>query len=181
MRFLSRRPALRHTVPLSIALAACVLAAPAVPLAAQEAATSVAATSSEVIVTAVDGDLVTLSAGSDAGVQVGGIYAVTSGGLVRAQLRVVSASPGGSTARVFDVRDDYVVTVGDSAQFLRTEAPPAEAEPTPLPAPVLVPAPESVPQTIAPATENLRRLSLCHQPIPRCQQASVLRRTQLLS
>jgi hypothetical protein len=61
MRFLSRRPALHRAVPFSIALAASLLAAPALPVAAQETSAAVASASSAVIVTAVDGNSVTLS------------------------------------------------------------------------------------------------------------------------
>ncbi len=156
MRFIRRTipSRFRHAVPVSILCAAAMLAVAPAPVRAQTPASNIAApTVDEVAVTSLRGDMVMLSEGANAGFRPGSIFTISRGGIVRAKLRVVEVTPEQSGATVFDVQDDYQVTVGDTARYFTYEVP-VEATPTPAPTPVPTPqpTPDMQPTPVAPAT-----------------------------
>lgn len=118
----------------------------------------------EAIVTAARGTQVTLDIGSRAGVKPGTVFGITHDGKVRARLRVTAVQPDSSTATVYDAEPDFVVAVGDSAEFIAVlplpanpvqSATPAAVMPTPIPtpAPVTTPLPPTpVPTVATPST-----------------------------
>ena len=149
MRFLSRQalPFARivslSVVPFTIALAASAVIVQNAPLVAQETS-NFAPDVRDVIILAISakGDRATLSEGQSSGVRVGSIFTISDGGVVRGKMRVTTVRDGDSTAELFDVERDFLITVGDKAQYFTYEAP-INAAPTPQ---VLTPTPEATPQ-----------------------------------
>jgi len=107
---------------------------------AQDAATPIA----ETLVTGIKDRTVTLGAGTRDGVKPGAVYGITRGGRVQARVRVSATAAGESTAQIVTADDNFLITVGDGAQFLVMEAVPVEP-PTPPTIPPTTPA--TTPQT----------------------------------
>ncbi len=162
MRFLHRKNLrLPSALPLSVFCAASFLVASAVPLRAQTGSAVVAPSVEEAVVTSVRGETVMLSEGSDAGVRVGSIFTLSRSGIVRAKVRVTAVEAGSSEAALFDVADDYLVTVGDTARYFSyetpvaaTPTPAATPPPTPPPTPEVITTTETLPTPIPSATGN---------------------------
>lgn len=99
------------------------------------------------LVTAVRGAVLTLAVGSDDGAQIGQTFRVMRG-KVGAKVQISAITAGECTANVIGGDEGFVVTVGDTANFLGLEplAAPATA-PAPLPklppAPIVNPAPNN--------------------------------------
>lgn len=150
MRFLHRRPSSLVAVPLSIVCAASVLASVAPAARAQDAAQDAAAVSApsvgDVAVTSVRDDQAVLSEGASAGLRPGSIFTISRGGVVRAKLRVTAVTPTTSTATIFDIEGDYLVTVGDAARYF-TFQPLPEIVPIPTPTPAEALPPDTTTET----------------------------------
>ena len=170
MRFLSRQhlPLARvislSVVPFSLALAASAVLVQNAPLVAQET-TSFAPSIRDVILLAIsgDGERATLSEGEASGVRVGSVFTLSEGGVVRAKLRVVRVRDNDSVAELFDVDRDFLVTVGEKAEYFTYEAPaiastpPSSASPTsssPSVSPSASPTPLDVSDTAPDETDS---------------------------
>ena len=168
MRFLFRQPlplariVSLSVVPFTIALAASSVIVQNAPLVAQETS-NYAPDVRDVIILAIsaNGERATLSEGENSGVRVGSIFTISDGGIVRGKLRVTAVRNGDSTAELLDVERDFLVTVGDKAQYFTYEAPviatPApRATPKPTPdentLPVMPPAPDAIDASPTPNT-----------------------------
>ena len=172
MRFLSRQsmPFARivslSVVPFTLALAASAVIVQNAPLVAQETSSNFAPDVRDVIILAINGDNATLSEGESSGVRVGSIFTISDSGVVRGKLRVTNVRNGDSTAELFDVERDFLVTVGENAQYFTYESPILESPTpetqsvppnsnandlptmTPTPNPVDAPTPDATPSTV---------------------------------
>jgi hypothetical protein len=131
----------------------------------------------ETVVGSVRGGEGTLSAGTSDGIRVGAVYDIVRDGRVRAHARVVRTYSARSEVRFFDVEEEYVVTVGDVARFVRIDTTATSPAPvaTPRPAPVVTPpvvtspTPPSTVETLSPAPE-----AVAMKPRPLTTRATVL-------
>lgn len=168
MRFLSRQPlplariVSLSVVPFTIALAASAVIVQNAPLVAQETSANFAPDVRDVIILAIsaNGNRATLSEGDSSGVRVGSIFTISDGGVVRGKLRVTTVRDGDSVAELFDVERDFLITVGDKAQYFTYEAPivasqsPQVLTPTPTPRSTPKPTPDENDVSVTMPTPN---------------------------
>lgn len=81
------------------------------------------------LITAVSGKTVTLSGGSQDGMQLGALYSLPREGATRATLQVTTVRGANSTATVVEAEEGYVITVGDTPRFVGIRALPAPPKP----------------------------------------------------
>lgn len=119
--------------------------------AAPSAATPNAALPAQATITAVQGQQVTLGIGADDGAQPGAIYGVSRAGKVGARLRVTAVRAADSTATIVGADEDFIVAVGDTAQFIALQPIPVTPPTvTPVTPPIAV-----TPTPVTPVTPNV--------------------------
>jgi hypothetical protein len=84
------------------------------------------------LITAVRGRDIILDIGTQQGAARGAVYGIAREGRVRARVQIIEARPAESTARILDADDDFIISVGDSPQFIAVQDVPATLEATPV-------------------------------------------------
>lgn len=85
----------------------------------------------EALITAVRGAEITVGIGAQDGAARGAVYGIARDGRVRARVQITQVRPTDSLAIVLNAEDDFILSVGDTAQFIAVQdvAPTAPAQP----------------------------------------------------
>ena len=98
------------------------------------------------LITAVqDNQQILLGIGADSGAVPGAVYGIVRDGRIRARVQVLAVRPDESTARIIEAEEDFIVSVGDSGQFISVQD---IIAPTPIEAPPVVETPIETPTVV---------------------------------
>ena len=103
------------------------------------------------LITAVQDTQILLGIGANDGAVRGAIYGIVRNGRVQARVQVLEVRPDESTARIIEADDDFIVSVGDSGQFIAVQD---VVAPTPVETPPVVVPPIETPPVVTPPVET---------------------------
>ena len=152
-QFLTQAPLVQAQAPPLVAPAELPPAPPAVQTpveTAAETAGTPATPPARVLVTGIagaDGKDVLLGAGSATGIKLGAVYVMPVQGEAQARMIVVEVSGDGARARLLNVEEGFIPTVGENARFVGIDAVPPDALPVEA-----LPTVADAPPLLAPST-----------------------------
>ena len=103
------------------------------------------------LITAVQENQILLGIGANDGAVRGAVYGITRNGRVRARVQVLAVRPDESTARIIEADDDFIVSVGDSGQFIAVQD---VVSPAPVETPPVIETPVETPPVVTPPVET---------------------------